>query len=282
MPRIVMPLFNFGCEEITDYPFGDTGLSIHQLSNDDIAEIPLFSEQDIRHIRDEPGFALVSEKEKIEGYITLSNLLLMSFKIFCGIRYPFIKYRICKEQLGLCRRIDTTMTYNYSFPRVQRAYVPAEIEEINDRFHSLIEMDSISARTHNSLYFLYRGFHTTKWMDAFILLMCSIESLFSKDKPGGATAAITTRVSSLLNRKQRCTKADIESLYDIRSRIIHGNIAGPGLNDSKDDQDANLKNLDHLEYVVIECFKGLVENELYRHFSDKPSRDRFMGTLNTT
>jgi hypothetical protein len=46
MPRIVMPLFGFECEEITNYSFGDTRLSIQQLSNDDIAEIPLFSEQD--------------------------------------------------------------------------------------------------------------------------------------------------------------------------------------------------------------------------------------------
>jgi hypothetical protein len=282
MPRIVMPLFDFECEEITDYSFGDTGLSIQQLSNDDIIEIMLFSEQDIRLMRDDAGFALVFEKENIEGYKTLTNLMLMSFKIFCEIWYPRIKYRICKEQHSLCRRINTTMAYNYSFPRPQRPYRQQEIDVVNEGFHALIEMDSISPRTHNALYFLYRGFHSTKWMDAFILLMCSIESLFSKDKPGAATAAITTRVSSLLIDKPHCTKADIENLYHIRSRIIHGNISGPALNDNKNDQDANLENLDNLEYVVIECFKSLVEKQRYGHYSDKQSRDKFMGTLNLT
>jgi hypothetical protein len=158
----------------------------------------------------------------------------------------------------------------------------SEIEVINKGFQSLIDMDGISIRTHNALYFLYRAFHSIKWMDAYILLVCSLESLFSRDKPGGATSAITTRVSSLLNSKPRCTKKDIEDLYEIRSRIIHGNIAGPELDEAVEDREANLENLNHLEYVAIECFKELAENGFYKHYSDKTSRDKFMGTLNIT
>jgi hypothetical protein len=280
MPRIMMPLFLFECEEISNYEFGDTGLSIEQFSDDDILRNPLFSEQDILHMKDEPGFSIVFEKENADGYKSLTNILIMSFKIFSEIRYPCIKYRICKDNPTWCRRINNPITYNRYFPRTVRPYSLSEIGAINKGFHSLIEIDRISRRTHNALYFIYRAFHSTKWMEAYILLMSSIESLFSKDKRGGATAAIATRVSSLLSNNPRCTKKNIEDLYEIRSRIIHGNIAGPDLNEAKDDEKDNLANLDKLEYVTIECFKELVNSNRYKNFIDKETRDKFMGTLN--
>ena len=282
MERIVMPLFWFECEEISNYTFGDTGLSIEQFSDDDILTNPLFSEQDIRHMQDEPGFSIVFDEGSVDGYKSLTNLLLMSFKIFCEIRYPFIKYRICKDNPSLCRRLNDPITYNFFFPRIIRPYSLSEIETINKGFQSLIDMDKISVRTHNALYFLYRAFHSIKWMDAYIHLMSSIESLFSKDKPGGATVAITTRVPSLLSNNPRCTKKDIEDLYEIRSRIIHGNITGPDLDEAKDDDKDKLANLDKLEYVTIECFKELVKSTRYKHYTDKEIRDKFMGTLNTS
>ncbi|MFH1008911.1 MAG: hypothetical protein V1800_15660 [Candidatus Latescibacterota bacterium] len=282
MPRIAMPLFGFECEQITDYQFGDTGISIEQFIEDDIVESPIFSQQDILHMKNEPGFAFIFENENIEGYESLTNLLLMSFKIFCEIRSPLIKFRICRDDTSLCRLLNDTISYNYSFPRPIRAYRLSEIEVINEGFQALSDMDRISRRTHNALYFLYRAFHSTKWMDAYILLMCSIESLFSKDKPGSATSAITTRVSSLLNSRPQCTKKDIEDLYGIRSRIIHGNIAGPRFDVEIKDRKANLKNLKHLEYVAIECFKEFAKNGLYRNYTDKSTRDDFLGTLDIT
>jgi hypothetical protein len=113
-------------------------------------------------------------------------------------------------------------------------------------------------------------------MDSFILMMCSLESLFSKDKRGSATAAITTRVSSLLSSKPRCTKGDIEGLYELRSRITHGNIK------ASDDPGENLGKLNHLDFVTVECFRALAERKLYKEYSDKKCRDRLMSTLNTS
>ena len=282
MPRIVMPLFLFECEEMSNYKFGNTGLSIEQFSDDDVLKNPLFSKQDIRHMQVEPGFSIVFDQGNADGYKNLTNLLLMSFKIFCEIRYPFIKYRICKDNPMLCSRLNETITYNFSFPKTIRPYSLSEIGIVDRGFQSLIDMDRVSGRTHNALYFLYRAFHSIKWMDAYILMMSSIESLFSKDKPGGATAAITTRVSSLLSDNPRCTKKDIENLYEIRSRIIHGKITGPDFNEAKDDKEDKLANLDKLEYVTIECIKELVKSNRCKNYADKKTRDKFMGTLNIT
>ena len=106
--------------------------------------------------------------------------------------------------------------------------------------------------------------------------MCSLESLFSKDRPGSATAAITTRVSSLLGSKVKCTKDDINELYDLRSRMTHGNLK------ASDEPGDNLEKLNHLDFITVECFRAIADRKLYKEYSDKSSRDRLMGTLNTS
>jgi hypothetical protein len=272
--RISMPLFWFELKGIDIYTFNDTGISILPFHETDILKISLFSEQDVRLIKDEAHWALVYESADVEKHRTKINILLLAFKIFCEKRYPFIKFRLCNEKHSLCRRLNDTITYNYSHPRTLEQFTTTDLDCIKDGFLSLIEMDKISIRTHNALYFLYRAWHNTKWMDSFILMMCSLESLFSKDKPGSATATITTRVSSLLGSKERCTKKDIEELYDLRSRMTHGNIK------ASDDPGDNLAKLNHLDFIAVECFKAIADNKLYKEYSDKSSRDKLMGTLN--
>lgn len=274
--KIIMPLFWFHLKDIDAYSFDDTGgISIAPFNESEIPKIPLFSENDLRHIADEAPWAMIYDSSDVEGYKSKVNILLLAFKIFCEKRYPFIKYRLCSENHSFCSRLNDGITYNYSYPRTVKPFNTTDLDCIKEGFLSLIEMDRASIRTHNALYFLYRAWHNTKWMDSFILMMCSLESLFSKDKPGGATATISTRVSSLLSTKPKCTKSDIEDLYYLRSRMTHGNIK------ASDDPGENLEKLNHLDFVTVECFRAIVDRKLYNEYSDKPSRDRLMSTLNT-
>jgi len=272
--KIIMPLFWFHLEDIAVYSFDDTGISIAPFNKSEILKIPLFSEQDLRYISDDATWAMICDSS-VEEYKVKVNILLLAFKIFCGKRYPFIRYRLCSENPSFCSTLYDGITYNYSHPRTEEPFNPTDLDCIKEGFLSLIEMDRVSIRTHNALYFLYSAWTNLKWMDSFILMMCSLESLFSKDKQGSATAAISTRVASLLNTKPKCTKGDIEDLYDLRSRITHGNIK------ADDDPGVNLEKLNHLDFVAVECFRAMADRKLYNEYSDKPSRDRLMSTLNT-
>lgn len=274
--RIVMPLFWFELEGIDSYSFDDRRILIAPFDQSDIPKIPLFSERDLCHLAHEAPWALIYDSPDIEGYKSKVNILLLAFKIFCEKRYPFIKYRLCSEDHSRCTRLSNRITYNYSHPRTVRPFSLTDLACIKDGFLSLIEMDQVSIRTHNALYFLHRAWHNTKWMDSFILMMCSLESLFSRDKPGGATAAITTRVSSLLSSKPKCTESDIKDLYELRSRMTHGNI------EASNAPGENLGKLNHLDFVTVECFRALAEEKRYKEYSDKISRDRLMSTLNTS
>lgn len=274
--RIVMPLFGFSLEKAESYAFDGNRIFIGPFDTGKIPKIPLFSEQDLRHMSEETAWALVYDDTDIKGFRTKVNLLLLAFKVFCEKRYPFIKYRLCFDDHSLCARLNDSITYNYSFPLTGGPFVPDDLARIRDGFRSLAEMEHLSTRTHNALYFLYRAWHNTKWMDSFIFMMCALESLFSKDKPGGATATITTRVSSLLGSKPRCTKKDIEDLYELRSRMTHGNI------EASDDPGDNLAALNHLEYVTTQSIRSLVEMNFYKEYSNKSSRDKLMSRLNTS
>jgi len=272
--RIVMPLFWLSLEKIDSYPFDDDRMFIAPFDVGEIPKIPLFSEQDLRHMSEEAPWALIYDSSDLKGFKSRVNILLLAFKIFSEKRYPFVKYRVCFEDHSLCARLNDTITYNYSHPRTAGRFDSDDLVRIRDGFLSLIQMDQLSMRTHNALYFLYRAWHNPKWMDSFILMMCSLESLFSKDRPGSATAAITTRVSSLLSSKPKCTKKDIEDLYELRSRMTHGNI------EASDDPGVNLGALNHLDFVTVECLRALVQRNLYKEYSNKGSRDKLMSRLN--
>lgn len=219
------------------------------------------------------GSVLTYDFPDTNSYKSLVNLLLISFRILSDYYPPFIKYRLCKANPQLCTRLGQPMLYNFTIQRPHKPFGDSDLRQIDAGFQHLRKMDAISPRTHNALYFVYRAFHTDKWIDSFLLLMSSLEALFSNDTPGAATRAITRRVSSLLGNAPRCTEADIRNLYHLRSDMTHGRVV------VDDDAGKNLEQLGHLELVASRCFRELVNTAAYVHYEDKPRKDRFMGML---
>ena len=271
--RIVMPLFQFGYLNSEPFIFSLNTLRIDEFNaQEEIPDIELFSKHDIEHM-DLESWAIVFEGDDTIGYKTLANLLLLSFRLLSNGKPPFIKYRLCKEDIKECYRLTFTMTYIHEYENKRLAYTKEDLKIIDQGFKALEEMDGISTRCHNALYFLVLAFHTIHWILSFMLLMNTLEAIFSKDKSGGATKTICTRVSSFLDEKPRCEYNDIDHLYNIRSRIVHGNIA------ASEEPGENLKELYHLQYVVIECMKKIINEKIYLKFKNKTSRDSFLNKL---
>lgn len=270
--RIVVPLFEFELNDVTRYAFADCAIVIEPLMHDEIPKVALFSEQDIEFMQRE-SWALTYDSLNTNSYKSLVNLLLISFRVFSDYNPPFIKYRLCKANHQFCARLEQPMLYNFAVQRPRNPFSDAELSQVDTGFQHLRKMDAVSPRTHNALYFVYRAFHTDKWIDSFLLLMSSLEALFSNDTSQAATRAITRRVSSLLGDGPRCTEADIRKLYHLRSDMTHGRVV------VDDDAGKNLDQLGHLEYIVSRCFRELVNTGAYVHYEDKLRRDRFMGML---
>ena len=170
--RIVMPLFDFYNESSKEFVFYDGKYALRTfIADDEIPQIDLFSKQDIDYMRME-SWALVAEDPDIKKYKQEVNILLLSFKIY-KLAPLFIKYRLCKEDDSLCFRLNDTMQYVLR-EKSSRLITRDDLEVINNGFSNLLEMHPISNRTQNSLYFLYRGFHSTKMIDIFVFLMIAI------------------------------------------------------------------------------------------------------------
>ena len=274
--KIVMPLFQFGYLDSEPFHFSGNQLWIKKFYSDkEIPKTDLFSKHDTDHM-DLESWALIFDHDDTTRYRSKVNLLLLSFRLFSRGKPPFIKYRLCKEDIRECSRLTSTMTYIHEFEGKRLPYSKDDLFAIDTGFEALVEMDAVSTRCHNALYFLYLGFHTIHWIESFMFLMNSLEALFSKDKSGGATKAICTRVSSFMDFRSRCEYDDIEHLYDIRSRIVHGNIV------ANEEPGKNLEELHHLQFVVIECMKKILQEKVYLKFIDKKTRDSYLGTLNVS
>jgi len=272
--RILMPLFEYASIGIASYYFRSFPFSIEPLKGEDIIETKLFSPQDISYMQME-SWCLVFDGDDAQQYIEKSNLLLMAFRIAIQNIAPFIKYRLCKDDISQCRRLDAPMVHNYESSPNRKIFNRSDLEKVDTYFGRLIEMNSVSTRTKNALYFTFRGMSAAKWIDAFMLFMAAIESLFSRDKPGGATETIKLRVSSLLNPMNGITKDDVGTLYDLRSKMTHGRI------EISDDPKENLQSLSKLQRLLHSCLDIFLDKELYRHYATKKERDNFMGTLNS-
>ena len=274
--KIVMPLFQFGYLDSEPFHFSGNQLCIKEFNSDEeIPKIDLFSKHDTDHM-DLESWALIFDHDDTTRYRSKVNLLLLSFRLFSRGKPPFIKYRLCIEDIRECSRLTSTMTYIHEFGEKRLPYSKDDLFAIDTGFEALVEMDAISTRCHNALYFLYLGFHTIHWIESFMFLMNSLEALFSKDESGGATKAICTRVPSFMDSRSRCEYNDIEHLYDIRSRIVHGNIV------ANEEPGKNLEELHHLQFVVIECMKKILQEKVYLKFIDKKTRDSYLGTLNVS
>ena len=268
-----MPLFQFGYLDEEPFIFSGDKLKIDKFnSQEEVPDIDLFSKHDVEHIELE-SWAIIFEDNETAGYKILVNLLLLSFRLLSKGKPPFIKYRLCKDDIKECYRLTSTMTYIHELEEKRLPYKNEDLKFIDKGFKALEEMHGISNRCHNALYFLFLAFHTIHWISSFMFLMNTLEALFSKDKPGGATKTICTRVSSLLDSKSRCKYDDIDHLYNIRSRIVHGNII------AGDEPGENLQQLYNLQYVVIECMKKILNEKIYLNFKNKESRDSYLGKL---
>lgn len=266
--KIIIPLFDFASEDNKEYNFKCRPYSIKQLDfSNEVPNIDLFSKQDIRFMKCKE-WGIVIEGNIPPNYEEEINLLLIALRIATK-RSAFIKYMLCKEKIALNKILHETMTHILEDEPAIVNY--SVLNNVNEYFDQLLEMNVISHRTHNAIYFLYRAFHTTHWVDSFIFLVSFLESLFSKDDKRGATRTICTRVNNFISDPNIVTYDIMEKLYDVRSEMVHGKI-----NLTNNMPQENLKDLKSLENISIAVLEKFIENNLYESYNTKEQREKLL------
>lgn len=269
--KLTIPLFQYISDDEKEFEFSSRPFSIGRIDiKHDIPKIDLFSNQDIKNIQ-QVEWCIIIDGKIPENYEEEINLLVMAFRIVtrCNV---FAKYILCSSEISKNRRINEVITYiiedncaivNYS-----------ELTNIDKIFSRILEMKETSDRTQNALYFLYRAFHTTHWVDSFIMFVCFLESLFSKDKIGGVTKTICTRVNNYIKDPKIVTYQSVENLYNLRSDMVHGRIITSNRSSSY-----NLVELKKLEDLAIHIISKMLLSQDYNYYENKNCREIFLGRI---
>jgi hypothetical protein len=269
--EVIMPLFDLAYSDNLDFAFSDGRLFISQFDASEM-DISYFSGYDQAGIREEK-WALIARSDNLEGYELDVNLLLMTFRIMSNDISPCIIFRISPDDPSLYAKLNEILCQIRTEGHRFEQYSQQNLRSIDESYSKLREAESISTRINNAVYFLYLAFHTVHWIQSFMFYMNTLEALFSNDEPRGATRAITQRIPHFLDSSEICTVDDMCSLYDVRSRITHGNIV------ANEDPKENLKVLKKLERTVIYTFRKLISENGFQNFRNSSDRARFMSSL---
>lgn len=272
--RVVMPLFQFSYKG-NEFKFSDNYSLEHFNLVKDIPQDSRagLSELDLSYISQQ-NWALVATNANTYFKAEL-NLLLLVFRIYAKSDV-FIKWRFCEENsnFSTCindrfRNLVTVSTVNITEETLNR---------VKDGFLKIIEMYTISDRTKNALYFIWRGFCADKHMDAYILLVCAIESLFSGEIAAEVTKTVTKRIQYFLSGTKGFGGNQINKIYKIRSDMVHGRISHTDKENTEKRQE-NLNNLAKLEELVFACIERMLENKIYLKYRNIEEKENFFNNL---
>jgi Apea-like HEPN len=270
--RVVMPLFSFQYFEKACFAFSDARLSIQSfVYPTELADRDIFSKRDHDYMGQSRN-ALVAESYDLRGYEADASLLLMAFRLSSNYLTPIIKYRLSEDD-DLCQRLEDTEMH-VRLPGYQyETYSVQDFPLIDTAYITLRHAEHTSARLKNAFFFLYRAFNSIHWIDSFLFHMNALEAIFSNDTKGGATKTICRRVSALVDEPTTWNERTVADLYDVRSRITHGNI------EASQDPTDNLRLLENLERLTKLCFRKLIAADAFKCLETIQSRNRFMKQL---
>jgi len=273
--RIVMPLFNFNYEGCGCSLSDIYSIALFDMDKDIPAEVLSgLSENDKSYIYQE-DWALVANDPDLEYYKQEINLLLIAFRIYskCDV---FIKWRFCKDDPTHCSILNDK--FRNLVANTNKTIDSSDLMKIKHGFVRIKDMFAISDRTKNAFYFIWRALSSDKHMDAYIFLVCALESLFSAETTADITKTFTKRIQRFVSGTKGFGGDQIKKIYKIRSDMVHGRIK---LTDKQDveQRKMNLNNLGRLETLVFTCLYKILEEKIYTIYKDNKAKENYLTQL---
>jgi len=169
--------------------------------HDDIEPIHAdsFSTEDKSRLNFHPyAFFFRCKMEEVEYRKLLINLILLAFRIF--------KKADCISRYILCLTdTDFSIKYNESWKiadigsKSVKNLNEKDIQEVINGYKKLKSFYAVSNRTKHAIQFLYLGYTSHHWMQAFVLFMISLETLVSPSTEEQITKTIISRTRNLIN-----------------------------------------------------------------------------------
>jgi len=218
------------------------------------------------------GFRFDCKKNEALTFLERVNLILLAFRIYseadCTAIYLLnvtIPYNSYKET-NIWKRAIANRKHNFGFDI-------KTLDKVKIGYLRLKSFYSTSLRTKHSVQFLYLGYTSNYWMQAFILFMTSLEALLSPPTEDQITTKIIKRTRNLINDTKLCSKNIMDHLYELRSDIIHGRIL-VGLNFIE-----RIDDMVKLQIIVLRAFERMLEKDFASIYQNEESKELFFQQL---
>jgi hypothetical protein len=237
-------------------------------------ELPGLSDIDVSHLTLE-NWALVADNPP-ESYHFEIILLLIALRIYAQSS-AFIKWRFCIEDpthnaligdYGRLRKLSVTSC---------RSIEESGLCSVRDGFVRLLEMNQVSDRTKNALYFIWRGLYSRNHIDIYIFLVCAIEALFSSEDSEDVTRILIKRTQRFLSGTKGFGGDQIKRIYKIRSDMVHGRI--PFTEKNSEQAKKNIEKVAKLERLVLTCMEKMLDEKIYLQYKDTDLKEKYLNDL---
>lgn len=250
-------LKNFDTKELNDYKF-------NYLSENDIVDLQTCN------------WVIYFKCNENEYQLCYSriNILLLSFRI--------AKQSKIGSNIILCEnnKEDYQKYWDNWLPALRKKNYPTteefstnDLNEIKNVFNALSNFEMVAPRTKHAVNFLFLAYTSYYWMEVFIILMTTIETLVSPSDERQITKRIIKRVRGIINDPKICSGNKIKDLYDLRSNIVHGRI----LENNNFEEHKN--DLNDLQLIVLTAFQKILSNDFKSIYKNEESKEKFFDLI---
>ncbi len=212
------------------------------------------------------------QKELYE-YMENINLLMLAFRIFARADCSF-EYILNVSNTHLSRKNIDIWKRSINTKKHPSIFNIESLRKIKEGYLRLQQFNSISARTKHSIQFLYLGYISFYWMQAFILFMTSLETLVSPNLiTDKITSIIINRILKILPNNSICNKTQLNKIYSLRSDIVHGKI----LTNLQLEKEMPL--LVKLQNVVLSIYNNMLQRDFFSIYNDVSNFEIFFDRI---
>ena len=217
------------------------------------------------------GIRFDCSQKDFNTYIEHISLLMLAFRIFehadCSFEYILnvTEPHLSKKNIDRWKRSIQNEKHSAIF-------TADSLYKIKEGYKLLGNFRSVSARTRQSIQFLYLSYISYYWMQALMLFMTSIETLVSPDiKSEKITSIIINRILKLVPDKSICSKTQLNKIYELRSDIVHVKII------TDIELKKELHKLVRLQKLILFAFNNILKEDFRTIYRDNIKFEKFFN-----
>jgi len=210
---------------------------------------------------------LNNSKSRIKSESVTLNTLLIAFWTHSANRIS-INYIFDEKEAG-CNIIFSRFQFN-KMDKNKPDYDLNNLRKVRSYFNQLENITITNGRLHTALSNTFEGCIASNWKTAYLLFTAAIEALLTYGRGRGITKRLSQSYACMIetdSSKRQQEYDNFYNLYNIRSKIMHGEVINT-------DADDNLMNLSRLASALRRLWQFILSESELIDILEKQDKDR--------